>query len=175
MLMQQIATGDAEAFECLYQRYTVRLAGYLTRHLGSPDQVDEVINDVMLIVWQQAIGFRPVSSVSTWLFGIARNKAYKAGNRSQRPSLLPFLLEAERATDDPEHTLQQRERESELASALQLLSAEQRTIVEWTYDHGLHAQEIAQRLGISAHTVRSRLKLARRHLATLLTASACQA
>ena len=173
-LMSQIAAGDVEAFECLYQRYAARLAGYLVRHLVSPDLVDEVINDVMLVVWQRAASFQPTSSVSTWLFGIARNKAYKAGNRSQPPSHLPCSPEAERDDDNPEHTLQQHEGANELARALRLLPAEQRTVVEWTYDHGWPAQEIAQRLGISANTVRSRLKLARRRLATLLAPGGCR-
>jgi len=167
-LMSQIAAGDVEAFECLYQRYTARLAGYLVRHLGSPDLVDEVINDVMLVVWQRAPCFQPTSSVSTWLFGIARNKAYKAVRRRHPLFPLPFAPEAGCDDRNPEQTLQQREGANELARALRLLPAEQRTVVEWTYDHGLPAQEIAQRLGISANTVRSRLKLARRRLATLL-------
>jgi RNA polymerase sigma-70 factor (ECF subfamily) len=173
-LMQQIAAGDVEAFECLYQRYAVRLAGYLTRRLASPDLVDEVLNDVMLIVWQRAACFQPSSSVSTWLFGIARNKAYKAGNRSQSPSHLPCSPEAKRDDDNPEHTLQQRERDSELDWALRLLPAEQRMVVQWTYDNGWPAREIAQRLGISVDTVRSRLKLARRRLAKLLAPGACR-
>jgi len=168
IMMSQIAAGDVEAFEGLYQRYAARLAGYLVRHLVSPDLVDEVINDVMLVVWQRAACFRPASSVSTWLFGIARNKAYKAVRRSHSPSPLPFAPEAECEDRNPEQTLQQRERANALARALRLLPAEQRTVVEWTYDHGLPAPEIAQRLGLSANTVRSRLKLARRRLATLL-------
>ena len=168
IMMSQIAAGDVEAFEGLYQRYAARLAGYLVRHLVSPDLVDEVINDVMLVVWQRAACFRPASSVSTWLFGIARNKAYKAVRRSHSPSPLPFAPEAECEDRNPEQTLQQRERANALARALRLLPAEQRTVVEWTYDHGLPAQEIAQHLEISANTVRSRLKLARRRLATLL-------
>jgi RNA polymerase sigma factor (sigma-70 family) len=173
-LISQIATGDVEAFECLYQRYAPRLTGYLVRHLVSPGLVDEVINDVMLVVWQRAACFQPTSSVSTWIFGIARNKAYKAVHRNRPQSPLPFPPEAEGHDGNPEQTLQQRERDHELAQALRRLSAEHRTVVEWTYHHGLPAQEVAQRLGISANTVRSRLKLARRRLATLLARGVCR-
>src|SRR5687768_4128635 len=114
-LMSQIAAGDVEAYECLYQRYAARLAGYLVRHLVSPDLVDEVINDVMLVVWQRAASFQPTSSVSTWLFGIARNKAYKAARRSHPPSPLPFAPEAGCDDRNPEQTLQQPGGANELA------------------------------------------------------------
>jgi len=171
MLMQQIAQGDSEAFECLYQRYADRLAAYLRRRLATSDVIDEVVNDVMLVVWQRAVSFQSTSSVSTWLFGIARHKAYKAGYRSQRRLTLDDVPVAEHH-DDPEHTLQQRERDGELARVLRLLPDEQQMVVQWTYENGWSAPEIAQRLGVSADTVRSRLKLARRRLANLLTSGA---
>jgi len=175
LLMQQIAAGDNAAFECLYQRYAARLAAYLRRYLASPDVIDEVVNDVMLVVWQRAACFQPTSSVSTWLFGIARNKVYKAANRRQPPLHLPDAPAAACSDDNPEHTLQQRERDSELAWALRRLPAEQQVVVQWTYEHGWPAREIAQRLGVSADTVRSRLKLARRRLAKLLATGARRA
>jgi RNA polymerase sigma-70 factor (ECF subfamily) len=169
-LMQQIAAGDDDALEQLYQRYASRLASYLSRRVA-PEFIDEVVNDVMLVVWQRAACFQPTSSVSTWIFGIARNKAYKAMSRSQ-----PLLQQQDTSVPepidhDPEYRLQQRERDNELVQVLQLLPVEQRMVVQWTYDNGWTAQEISQRLGISADTVRSRLKLARRRLACLLAAS----
>jgi len=44
--------------------------------------------------------------------------------------------------------LQQRERDGELTRVLRLLPDEQQVVVQWTYEHGWSAPEIAPRLGI---------------------------
>jgi RNA polymerase sigma-70 factor (ECF subfamily) len=49
--------------------------------------VDDVVNEVMVVVWQRAAMFQPTVCVSAWLYGIAWNKAKKA--RLQRPQDAP--------------------------------------------------------------------------------------
>lgn len=53
-LLSQVADGDARAFEALYTRYTSRIRAYLRKRLNDPDVIDEVLNDVMLVIWQDA-------------------------------------------------------------------------------------------------------------------------
>ena len=48
---------------------------YLTRRLGQSALVEDVVQEVMVLVWQHAAQYRGRSNVSTWLFGIARNVA----------------------------------------------------------------------------------------------------
>ena len=52
--VQRIAAGDRQAFEMLYHQYARRLAAYLARVLWQTDQVEDVLHDVLLAVWQQA-------------------------------------------------------------------------------------------------------------------------
>jgi Sigma-70 region 2 len=78
-LMRAVANKDRRAFESLYYAYAPRLGRFLVRILKRRDLVDEVLNDVMLVVWQSAERYDPERSrLSTWLFGIAHNKALKA-------------------------------------------------------------------------------------------------
>jgi RNA polymerase sigma factor (sigma-70 family) len=150
LLLRQVAAGDTTAFEQLYHHYAPRLAAFLRRHLGAAALVDDVVNEVMVVLWQRAAVFQPTVCVSAWLFGIARNKAKKA--RLQRPEQLFWQWE--------QHRL--------VASALEHLPPEQRAIVELTYYHRCSAREIAQRLEETEPTVRSRLRLARQRLAHCL-------
>jgi hypothetical protein len=53
-LLRAVARGDRRAFEALYYRHAPRLGRYVMRLLGRRDLVDEVIDDVMLVVWQNA-------------------------------------------------------------------------------------------------------------------------
>jgi RNA polymerase sigma-70 factor (ECF subfamily) len=163
-----VAAGDTSAFEQLYHHYAPRLAAFLRRRLGSPALVDEVLQEVMFVVWQQAALFRPTCRVSTWLFGIARYKAYKARQPQQTPTTPPGTQDTGSHQDNPEHVLLQWEHSRMVAHAVASLSPAQRTVVELTYYHACSSREIALRLAEVESTVRGRLRLARQRLAHYL-------
>jgi len=163
--LHAVAAGDTVAFEQLYHHYAPRLTAFLRRRLGSPALVDEVLQDVMLVVWQQAARFQPTCRVSTWLCGIARYKAYKAQQPPPSPPPPPAAQEMSSHQDNPELVLLQGERARLVAHAVASLPLVQRTVVELTYDHACSSREIAQRLAEAESTVRSRLRLARQRLA----------
>lgn len=168
--LRAVAAGDPVAFEQFYHYYAPRLAAFLRHRLSSPALIDEVLNDVMLVVWQQAAVFRPTCRVSTWLLGIAWYKALKA-QKALLPSTppAPATHELESNQDNPEHLCGQGERSRMVAYAVASLPPEQRTVVELTYYHACSSHEIAQRLAETEATVRSRLRLARQRLAHALT------
>ena len=79
VLINRVAARDRQAFEDLYHRYYRRLFSYLFKFLHHKELAEEVINDVMLVVWRNATRYDPKRSrFSTWLFGIANNKVLKA-------------------------------------------------------------------------------------------------
>jgi RNA polymerase sigma factor (sigma-70 family) len=101
VLIRRVATGDCQAFEMLYRRYAMPLAGYLTKLLRQRELVEEVLDDVMFVVWQNAARFDPTSRFSTWLFGIAHHKAMKAWGRSaNKPLPLPPLRHDEESDQE---------------------------------------------------------------------------
>ncbi len=53
-LISRIANRDEIALEQLYHDYYGRLLRFITRIAGQTDHVDEIINDVMLVVWKKA-------------------------------------------------------------------------------------------------------------------------
>jgi RNA polymerase sigma-70 factor (ECF subfamily) len=164
-----VAAGDTTAFEQLYHHYAPRLAVFLRRHLGTAALVDDVVNEVMFVVWQRAAVFQPTVCVSAWLCGIAWNKAKKA--RLQRHQYAPEALatrECGSNQDNPEQRCWQWQQHRLVARALERLPPAQRTVVELTYYHACSSREIAQRLEEAEATVRSRLRLARQRLAYCL-------
>jgi len=172
VLMRRVAAGDRQAFEMLYRRYAPRLAGYLTKLLHQHELVEEALDDVMLVVWQNAARFDPTARFSTWLFGIAHNKAMKAWGRSaNKPLPLPPVRhEAENDQGNPEQILTDQERDRTLVQALQSLSPEQRAVVELTFYHACSYQEIAEITGCPVNTVKTHMFHARRRLAQYLEA-----
>jgi RNA polymerase sigma-70 factor (ECF subfamily) len=164
-LVARVATREQAAFAELYGLYRRRLARFLGRFLSSSQTIDEIINDVMFVVWQDASRFELRSKVSTWIFGIAWHKALKALERQKRdgPSLPP-PTEIERP-DDGASALEVREW---LGLALDRLSSDQRLVVELTFFAGYSYQEIARIADCPVNTVKTRMFHARHRLRDIL-------
>jgi RNA polymerase sigma-70 factor, ECF subfamily len=184
-LMRAIAKKDRRAFEKLYYIYSPRLGRYLLRLLKRREVVDEVLNDVMLVVWQSAERYDPsLSRLSTWLFGIAHNKALKAMSNAKRHqaeiSIDPIesddIAEASDPSDpmlrpdthNPEQTLIGRQLGRALQWAIDSLSADHRAVIELAFAEDYSYQEIATTLACPVNTVKTRMFYARKHLAELL-------
>ena len=170
-LIRRVVARDRRAFEELYMRHAGRLHRYLFRLIGNPEVTEEVLDDVMVVVWQNASRFNHTSRVSTWIFGIAHHKALKArarlsGRRSETP------LSDDEMTDDggPEAATAQSEVSRLVARGLETLPPEQRAVVELTLYGERSYQEIAEITRAPVNTVKTRMFHARRRLAPLLAA-----
>jgi RNA polymerase sigma-70 factor (ECF subfamily) len=165
-LVARVAARDQAAFAELYGIYRRRLARFLGRFLASNPTIDEVINDVMFVVWQNAGRFELRSKVSTWIFGIAWHKALKALERENRAAApRPFMPEP----SPPDESTSALETREWLGLALGRLSAEQRLVVELTFVAGCSYQEIAAIADCPVNTVRTRLFHARHRLRDILS------
>jgi RNA polymerase sigma-70 factor (ECF subfamily) len=168
-LLDRVAGGDRTAFETLYTLYYPRLFRFLLRYTGSLGHVEELINDVMLVVWRRASDFRGRSKVSTWVLGIAYRKGLKSLDRDRRRPRHDDIDEIELASvESPEHDLSRRQLRDRVLAALGRLPAEQRAVLELTYYHGCSYPEIAEILGCPHNTVKTRMFHARRKLRDLL-------
>lgn len=184
--MQRIADKDRKAFESLYYDYTPRIGKFLMKVLKSPELVDEVISEVMMTVWQSAERFDPAQGkLSTWLFGIAHNKALKLLERRRRHRLEQALEPEESGLsenewdeanaglgyadpDNPERTVLGWELGDILLWALEQLTPEHRVVIELTMTEQCTYQDIAVITGCPVNTIKTRMFHARKKLAELL-------
>src|SRR5687767_1855246 len=73
---------DRTAFGLLFAQMGPRLKAYLLRSGVGSSQADELVQEVMLMVWHRADTFDPARAMaSTWIFTIARNKRIDAIRR----------------------------------------------------------------------------------------------
>jgi len=70
--------------------------------------------------------------------------------------------------DDPEVTLQKKNRAEALRQSLLQLSPDHREVIDLAYYHGKSVKEIAEIVSISEATVKTRMFYARRKLAELV-------
>ena len=167
-LVHAIADGDTAALNELYTRHGLSLFRYLTSRLDDRQLAEEVLQDVMLAVWQGAARFREESTVLTWLFAITQRQLFKAYRR--RPSLtLPLDEPLLEGSSNPLHLrLERMARTEALEDAIGQLSCIQRQAIELVFYYGLSGQEAADHLQIPLNTLKSHLFRARTRLRNLL-------
>lgn len=170
-LITRVCNGDQHALELLYNDYYPRLFRFIGRVTWNSEIIEEVINDVMYTVWEKAVTYNHQCRLSTWIFGIAYNKARQAlrdSDRSHEDSLDDMNTDSlEFGTNDV--GLKQLEMRDLLEDSFKMLSADQRTVVELTYFEGLHYSEIALLMDCPENTIKTRMHHARKILASHLT------
>ncbi len=166
-VLDRVRRGDRGAFSELYRHYHRRLYGYLSRLLRNPATVDEVLDDVMLVVWKDARKFRGDAAVSSWIFGIAYRKALSAMRAERR-----YQAPLDRSADVSALAGVSCQNDDWIRVALMQLSPDHRQVVELTYFGGFSYQEIAQIAACPVNTVKTRMFHARRRLRVLLPALA---
>ena len=165
-LIQAVARQDRRAFEILYRRYYPRLLGFARRWLTAPEQAEEVIQEVMFVVWRDAAAFQGRSKVSTWIFGITYRQAMKSLQKSNSLSLTDDGQLPESGAED--RLLANRELRLSLDNALSELSPEHRMVLELTFFEDRSYREIADILDCPQNTVKTRMFHARERLRRIL-------
>ena len=166
-LIRRIAAGDQSAMRALFARYRVALYRWLLRFVDDGALAEDLLSEVFLDVWRHAASFEARSSVSTWLLAIARYKALSARRRRTDAELDEATVSTvPDIADDPEVTLQKKNRAEALRQSLLRLS--HREVIDLAYYHGKSVKEIAEIVSISEATVKTRMFYARRKLAELV-------
>lgn len=163
---------DVAAHRALFDRYYRRVFGMVRRRLGDDSLAEEVVSDVFFEIWRSADAFRGESLVSTWIFGIAHFKTLSAvRHRSSKriASVVPTNVETlhQFAGDGtPADELVSREAVREALRAIERLPESQRRVMELSILEGWSYTEIAEHLGVSENTVKTRVSRARARLRT---------
>jgi RNA polymerase sigma-70 factor (ECF subfamily) len=167
-LIERVAAGDRAAMRALFARHQVRVFRFVLRMVRSEAIADDLISEVFMDVWQQAGRFEGRSSVSTWLFGIARFKALSALRKPAHQSLDEETAGAiADESDDPETIRQKQDKSAVLRRCIGKLSPEHREIIDLVYYHEMSIEEVAGVVSIPEATVKTRLFYARKRLADI--------
>ncbi len=172
-LVQAIAAGETRALDELYARRGPGLLSFLVARLSDRTLAEEVLQDVMLAVWNHADSFRGESSVRTWLLVIARNRAINA-RRRKRPALVSLSDAPDLPSADtgPFEAVARKFDQSTVRQALQHLPPDHRELLVLFFFHQLSGPEIAEVLAIKIGTVKSRLHRAKESLRRILATGA---
>lgn len=183
LLVDRFKNGDAAAFDELVTRYWDRIFGMVNQLLRNKQDAEEVTQDAFIRAHRGLSNFRGDAAFSTWLYQIATNLArnrywyWWRRKRDQSFSLdqplgqdgsttLADLIPAEMET--PEDATVTQEFANRVAECMDMLNEKHREILILRNVQNLAYEEIAEILGISVGTVKSRIARARESLRELL-------
>ena len=182
-------TKDIIHFKSLVRRYQNRLYTVAVRILAETGEAEEVVQDTFLKVHQNLDSFRKEASFAAWIFRITHNhcvdklrfKQRKRGVQTlsfdpqstfEQDNLSECSLSAVTQLPDPNpgpaQQLDHNEREEMIVQSLEQLPDSQRAVLVLHDIEGFSYQEIANIVGASIGTVRSRLHYGRIRLKELL-------
>jgi RNA polymerase sigma-70 factor (ECF subfamily) len=164
-LIAALAAGDDAALRELFTRHAPWLAARLRAALP-PSDVEDVLQETFLAVWQGARGYRPRGTPRAWMWVIARNQAALLLRR-RGPATLP-LSDTTPLDETPQPGLDPAEVALARADIAAALSDPDGEVLRLMYVEDRPVAEVAALLGVPAGTVKSRAHRARRLLRVAL-------
>ena len=168
-LVRRVAAGDRTALRRIHDRFQRPLIGYLLRFVRDHAVAEELAAEVMVGVWRQAARYEGRSSLETWVFGIAHNKAVSWLRKRREEGMPEGAAEAlvdERA--DPETEADAASITDMMARLIGRLSSEQQAALQLTYYQEMPLEQVADAMGCPVNTVKTRIYYARQHLKRML-------
>lgn len=166
------AQRDRAAFALFFDHFAPKVKAFShARQPGSHLLADELVQEVMLKVWDKAHTYKPaLASPSTWLFTMTRNCHIDMLRRGKNRVALQAddLWYEDDHSPDPFAGLQQQRSDRGVRQSLKQLPVEQLQVLTKVYMQGRTQQEAAEELGLPLGTVKSRIRLAFKKLESLL-------
>jgi RNA polymerase sigma-70 factor (ECF subfamily) len=171
-LVNMFRAGSTDAFNELISRYQAKAYNLSMRFVKSPEDAEEVLQDVFTTLYRKLAYFEGKSAFSSWLYRIVVNTSFmKLRKRRQTPAvsiedLPPVMQQSALEREDllpdrtDSHTLS-REMQESMQLAINKLPSEYRSVFVLRDIDGLNNQEVSEILNLSVPAVKSRLHRSR--------------
>lgn len=167
-LISAIRSGDDAALGVLLARHAPTIYRFGVKMCRDPEDAKDVLQETLLTAARGIREFRGASSLTTWLYTVARSFCIKKRRTSKFAPSETVSLDDEkvarhaRATDKaPDEVAADRELSTLLDRAIRSLDPASREVLVLRDIEGLTAPEVAEILGVSVDAVKSRLHRAR--------------
>lgn len=170
-LMLRVRDGDHRAFSDLLNRYEKQLLNFFYRHSSDYEASKDMVMDTFMRIYQAAERYEPRAKFSTYLYQVARNLSInefkkreirKADSIDEMDENSGFEIADKKL--NPIEVMEKREVQLMVQKALDSLPEEQRTIIILTEYQELPYERVAEIMGCTIGTVKSRLFRARQKI-----------
>ena len=163
-LVARCRAGDVEAFETLYREHAPRLYTLACRMAGSPDDGEDLLQEIFLQAYRRLASFKGDSSIGTWLYRLALNHCLDyVRSRRAKMNKLTETLDAE-TSFEPTARRDTPIARMDLERAVERLPEGCREAFMLHDVEGFDHKEVAELLGIAEGTSKSQVFKARMKL-----------
>jgi len=142
------------------------LYNYIKIKTSAKEDIEDILQNVMLAVWQSLDKYSAQSSFKTWIFSIAKHKIADFYFERQTKIDLNTELSDDIANDNIFTEINDK---LDLYAALSKMPEEHRELIYLVFNAGLTYEEIQALTGIKTGTVKSRIHYIKKTLYSILT------
>ena len=168
LVKQIVADNDPMLFGKLYDRYVKMVYNKCYGFAKSADEAEDLTQDVFLQLFIKLRTFKGKSKFSTWLYSFTYNFCVNYVNRNKQLKIRDKSVQVEsseyKLTEEvPDESLFEMKADK-LKKCLEIISAEERSILLLKYQDGASIKELVNLLDIGESAVKMRLKRAKERL-----------
>lgn len=168
-LLLLLKQGDEPAFAELYKRYWKKLFAIAFNRLGSPEDAEEIVQDIFASLWRRRTTLKDDLTVGVYLSVSVKYRVIKTlGKHYLEKQYIDSLVACDQIDDSTQEWLAFDELREQLAASIARLPEKCRLVFQLSRDQGFSQKQIAAELGVSEKTVEAHLGKAFKILRTKL-------
>jgi len=181
VLIKKVLAGDGDAFEALMLDNQKKMYNLALKMSGNETDALDLSQEIFIKAYTSLSSFRMDCRFSVWLYRIAYNVCIDYTRKKKREMTIPLSYTDEDGDEEefevpdirysPETELEKKETREAIKKALDSLSPEHKQVIIMREFSSMSYTQIADVLGISEGTVKSRIARARTTLAKILAKS----
>ncbi|MBU3020878.1 sigma-70 family RNA polymerase sigma factor [Aestuariibacter sp. A3R04] len=156
-LVAQALKGNKRAWMALVTRYEKSIYHYGLRMTGNPADAADLMQDIFVSVFRSLANYRGDGAFKGWLFRIAHFRCIEFYRKRKPEQSMDDVPEPECGRATPEGEVLNDSTSQSLLAAMQRLPLSQKAVVELKFFGQFTFDEIADQMGLSPNTVKSRL------------------
>lgn len=169
-LIARVAEGEQNALKQLYDSYSDHMNSFVRNYLADPQEAADVVHEAMLDVWRQAGRFSNRSTVKSWMFAIARNKAIDRNRKGARAIVAEVDTQIPDETPGAQAILEAFQDAERVRHCIEHLSDIQKSVIHLAFYEDFSYSEIAKIEDCPTGTVKTRIMAAKKSLLKCLSA-----
>jgi len=155
-LLKDIQSGDAGAFEEVFNEYYTSLCYYALKYVDDPDQSEEIVQNTFVKFWNKREQIRIAGSLRSYLYQAVKNESLNHIKHLKVVKSFEGSHQNKNQSDGSDILITQ-ELQNKIDGSLAKLPVERKKIFLMSRNEGLKYREIAEKLGISIKTVENQM------------------
>ena len=170
-IIASILSGRTEQFAYFLDPYGPQVFHLIVRMVGSPEDAEELTQDVFLKAFQHLSSFKGTSSFSTWIYSIAYNTAISSARKKKFDTFVmddALLANISDTQVDEALNDEGEEQIAKLNRAMEQLDSEEQALISLFYYEEKTLNEVALILGLTESNAKVKLHRIRKKIYVLM-------